>query len=98
MYNNNVEAPIRLLPYQIIKKITAVLVAGRLSFFININDKCNNCNNKCAKKEKCFPSNVHWHPLLSRGRKKDFNFPEIEEATAPIWYSYGLSPRLLYHI
>jgi hypothetical protein len=21
--------------------------------------------------------------------KKDFNFPEIEEATAPLWYSYG---------
>ena len=43
----------------------------------NINDKTDNCHYQCAKKEKTFPSNVHWHPLLSRGRKKDFNFPEI---------------------
>ena len=30
--------------------------------------------------------------------KKILTSPKFEEATAPIWYSYGLSPRILYHI
>lgn len=37
--------------------------SGRLSFFNNINDKSNDCNNKCAKKEKRFPRNVHCYHL-----------------------------------
>ena len=30
--------------------------------------------------------------------KKILTSPKFEEATAPIWYSYGLSPSILYHI
>jgi hypothetical protein len=74
LYNNNVGAPIRLLPQCVKKDNRTLWKVGRLSFFIiDINYKTDDCNNKRAKKEESFPSNVHWHhlPLYYEEGKKD---------------------------
>ena len=65
----------------------------RLSFFVivNIHNKTNDRDNQRTKQEENFPRHDHvYHlPLCDVGQgigkgKKDFDFPEIEEATAAV--------------
>ena len=55
------------------QKITAKLVAGRLSFFVmNTDDKTDDRKDDRAELEEHFPSHVHWHhlPLCEEGKQE----------------------------
>lgn len=65
-------------------------------------DVCQQCKNNPCKEEQQFPCNEHWHHLPSSGRQtKEICFPVLREATATVWYSYGIASGalqgLLYH-
>ena len=67
-----------MLPYMIIKKITAVLVAGRLSFFIFKTGY--NGNNKHSDLNKIVPCNIFFHnttSLHTEEGKKDYTSSEL---------------------
>lgn len=79
-----------LMNYQ---KITAKLVAGRLSFFVmNTDDKTDDRKDDRAELEEHFPSHVHWHhlPLCEEGKQeKIYTSSEPGKSTATVWHSYG---------
>ena len=70
------------------KKITALLVEGRLSFFVYTDDQAYDRHDQRAEHEKGFPCHNHVHhlPLYRVSRKeKRFRVPRKEEATAAVW-------------